>query len=334
VPSALPPNPDLRRLRDLARAFQRDCRSGDTSARGRLLSAFPDADATQVALAKALAVVAKEHGYSSWPRLKAEVEARRADSGATRRNSRPVYEGKAKILYEGPDPGTLIQYFKDDTTAFDAQKKAVLEGKGVINNRISEFVMTQLSAIGVQTHFIRPLSPRKQLIRQVEIIPLEVVCRNIAAGSLSQRLGLAEGEPLAQPIIEFFLKDDGLHDPMVAEEHITTFGWAPAEEIEEIRTLTVRVNERLRDMFGAVGITLVDFKIEFGRVREGEVSRIILADEISPDSCRLWDSATGEKLDKDRFRRDLGGVIESYAEVARRLGLMQETPAIQRWSPA
>ncbi len=327
MPSALPRNPDLRRLRDLARLLQRACRSGDPSSQNRLLAVFPDADAGQAALSKALAVVAREHGYPSWPRLKAEVEARRTSKAETRRNSKPIYEGKAKILYEGPDPGTLIQYFKDDTTAFDATKKAVLEGKGVINNRISEFVMTRLNAIGVQTHFIRPLSPREQLIKEVEIIPLEVVCRNIAAGSLSQRLGLPEGQPLARPIVEFFLKDDTLHDPMVTEAHIAAFDWASPQEIGDMAALTVRINDCLCDLFSAVGITLVDFKVEFGRVWEGEVSRVILADEISPDSCRLWDSATNEKLDKDRFRRDLGNVIESYAEVARRLGVM-ETPAL------
>ncbi|HYD44019.1 MAG TPA: phosphoribosylaminoimidazolesuccinocarboxamide synthase [Phenylobacterium sp.] len=246
---------------------------------------------------------------------------------APRRNSTPLYEGKAKILYEGADPGTLIQYFKDDTTAFDAAKKAVLEGKGVINNRISAFIMTRLAAIGVQNHFIRRLNRREQLIRAVEIVPLEVVCRNIAAGSLSQRLGLAEGEPLPRPIIEFFLKDDGLHDPMVADEHIATFGWATPEEIAEIRALTVRINDELCRVFGAVGVTLVDFKVEFGRVMEGGVPRLILADEISPDSCRLWDAATREKLDKDRFRRDLGDVVEGYTEVARRLGLLEESNA-------
>jgi phosphoribosylaminoimidazole-succinocarboxamide synthase len=239
-----------------------------------------------------------------------------------------IYEGKAKILYEGPEPGTLIQYFKDDTTAFDATKKAVLEGKGVINNRISEFVMTRLNGIGVQNHFIKRLNLREQLIKEVEIIPLEVVCRNIAAGSLSQRLGLTEGEPLPRSIIEFYYKNDKLHDPMVAEEHITAFNWATTQEIDDIMALTLRVNDYLCGMFGAVGITLVDFKIEFGRVWDGDFSRVLLADEISPDSCRLWDSTTNEKLDKDRFRRDLGNVIESYTEVARRLGIMKEMPTV------
>jgi len=239
-----------------------------------------------------------------------------------------IYEGKAKILYEGPEPGTLIQYFKDDATAFNAEKKAVIEGKGVINNRISEHVMTRLNAIGVQNHFIRRLNLREQLIREVEIIPLEVVCRNVAAGSFSQRFGQAEGQPLPRSIIEFYLKDDKLGDPMVTEEHITAFNWASTQEIDDMMALSLRVNDFLSGAFGAVGITLVDFKVEFGRLWEGDFSRVILADEISPDSCRLWDAQTHEKMDKDRFRRDLGDVIENYAEVARRLGIMKEMPTV------
>lgn len=239
-----------------------------------------------------------------------------------------IYEGKAKILYEGPEPGTLIQYFKDDATAFNAQKKAVLEGKGVINNRISEYVMTRLSSIGVHNHFIKRLNLREQLIKEVEIIPLEVVCRNVAAGSLSTRLGIPEGQVLPRSIIEFYYKRDDLNDPLVTEEHITAFNWAQTAEIDDILATTLRVNDFLSGMFGAIGITLVDFKIEFGRIWEGDFSRVILADEISPDSCRLWDSSTNEKLDKDRFRRDLGNVIESYTEVARRLGIMNEMPTV------
>lgn len=239
-----------------------------------------------------------------------------------------IYEGKAKILYEGPEPGTLVQYFKDDATAFNAQKKATLEGKGVINNRISEFVMTKLQAIGVQTHFIKRLNLREQLIRECEIIPLEVVCRNVAAGSIAKRFGLEEGTPLPRSIIEFYYKDDKLEDPMVTEEHITAFNWATTQEIDDILATTLRVNDFLAGMFAAVGITLVDFKIEYGRVFEGDFARIILADEISPDSCRLWDAATNEKLDKDRFRRDMGNVIESYAEVAKRLGIMKDMPRV------
>ena len=239
-----------------------------------------------------------------------------------------IYEGKAKILYEGPEPGTLIQYFKDDATAFNAQKKAVLEGKGVINNRISEYVMTRLNGIGVQNHFIRRLNLREQLIKEVEIIPLEVVVRNIAAGSIATRLGLTEGTPLPRSIIEFYYKDDKLGDPMVSEEHITAFNWAATQEIDDMMATALRVNDYMSGLFSAVGITLVDFKIEFGRIYEGDFSRVILADEISPDSCRLWDTATNEKMDKDRFRRDLGNVIESYTEVARRLGIMKEMPTV------
>src|ERR1700723_3304960 len=239
-----------------------------------------------------------------------------------------IYEGKPKILYDGPEPGTLMQYFKADTTAFDATKKAVLEGKGVITHRISEYVMTRLNTIGVHNHFIKRLNLREQLIKEVEIIPLEVVCRNIAAGSLSQRLGLTEGEALPRSIIEFYYKNDKLHDPMVAEGPLPPFNWATTQEIHPIMALTLSVNDYLCGMFGAVGITLVAFKIEFGRVWDGDFSRVLLADEISPDSCRLWDSATNEKLDKDRFRRDLGNVIESYTEVARRLGIMKEMPTV------
>jgi phosphoribosylaminoimidazole-succinocarboxamide synthase len=239
-----------------------------------------------------------------------------------------IYEGKAKILYEGPEPGTLIQYFKDDTTAFNSEKKAVLEGKGVINNRISEYIMIKLNSVGIQNHFIKRMNLREQLIREVEIIPLEVVCRNIAAGSLSTRFGLPEGQALPRSILEFYYKDDKLNNPIVTEEHITAFNWATTQEIDDMMAMTLRVNDFLSGLFGAVGITLVDFKIEYGRVFENDFPRIILADEISPDSCRLWDSVTNEKLDKDRFRRDLGGVIEGYTEVARRLGIMQEMPTV------
>ena len=238
---------------------------------------------------------------------------------------RKIYEGKAKILYEGPEPGTLIQYFKDDATAFNAEKKAVLDGKGVLNNRISEFMMTRLAGIGVPTHFIRRLNMREQLIREVEIIPLEVVVRNVAAGSMSKRLGVEEGEQLPRSIVEFYYKKDELGDPIVTEEHITAFNWASTQEIDDMISLALRVNDFMSGLFAGVGIRLIDFKIEFGRHYEGDMVRTILADEISPDSCRLWDIETGEKLDKDRFRRDLGGVTEAYAEVARRLGIIRES---------
>ncbi len=237
---------------------------------------------------------------------------------------RKIYEGKAKILYEGPEPGTLIQYFKDDATAFNNEKRAVLDGKGVLNNRISEFVMTQLNSIGLPTHFLKRLNMREQLIKEVEIIPLEVICRNVAAGSIAKRLGLEEGAALPRSIIEFCYKKDELGDPLVSEEHITAFNWATNQEIDDIIAMTLRINDFLTGLFAGVGIKLVDFKVEYGRLFEGEMVRTVLADEISPDSCRLWDMATGDKLDKDRFRRDLGGVTEAYAEVARRLGIIKE----------
>ncbi|RIV89826.1 phosphoribosylaminoimidazolesuccinocarboxamide synthase [Aurantiacibacter xanthus] len=237
---------------------------------------------------------------------------------------RQIYEGKAKILYEGPEPGTLIQYFKDDATAFNAAKKGTINGKGVINNRISEHVFTRLAHIGIPTHFIRRLNMREQLVRQVEIIPLEVVVRNVAAGSISKRLGIEEGEPLPHTLIEYYLKSDELNDPMVAEEHIACFNWAGPEEMQDIAAMAIRVNDFMCGMFAAIGIRLVDFKLEFGRIFDGDYSRVILADEISPDNCRLWDFETGEKLDKDRFRRDMGGEQEAYQEVARRLGLLQD----------
>ncbi|MGN6209835.1 phosphoribosylaminoimidazolesuccinocarboxamide synthase [Asticcacaulis taihuensis] len=246
----------------------------------------------------------------------------------TTKNRKKIYEGKAKILYEGPEPGTLVQYFKDDATAFNGEKKAQLEGKGVINNRISEFVMTKLNNIGVQNHFIKRLNLREQLIREVEIVPLEVVCRNVVAGSMAKRFGLPEGQQLPRSIIEFYYKNDALNDPLVTEEHITAFNWANTQEIDDILATTLRVNDFLSGMFAAVGITLVDFKIEYGRLFEGDFSRVILADEVSPDSCRLWDSTSGEKLDKDRFRRDMGNVIESYTEVAKRLGIMGDMPKV------
>jgi phosphoribosylaminoimidazole-succinocarboxamide synthase len=239
---------------------------------------------------------------------------------------RRIYEGKAKVLYEGPEPGTLIQHFKDDATAFNNKKHAVIEGKGALNNRISEYVFMKLEEIGVPTHFIKRVNMREQLIRHVEIVPLEVVVRNVAAGSLATRLGLEEGTALPRSIIEFYYKNDKLNDPMVSEEHITAFGWASAPELDEIMALALRINDFLSGLFLGVGIRLVDFKVEFGRYFDGDLQRIVLADEISPDSCRLWDIDSNDKLDKDRFRRDMGGLIEAYQEVARRLGVLTETP--------
>ncbi|HUD90908.1 phosphoribosylaminoimidazolesuccinocarboxamide synthase [Sphingobium lactosutens] len=237
---------------------------------------------------------------------------------------RQIYEGKAKILYEGPEPGTIIQYFKDDATAFNAQKKGTISGKGVLNNRISEHIFTLLGQIGVPTHFIRRLNMREQLVRQVEIVPIEVVVRNVAAGSLSKKLGIEEGTQLPRTLIEYCYKDDALGDPLVSEEHIACFGWATQEEMHDIADMAIRINDFMCGLFAGIGIRLIDFKLEFGRLYDGDYSRVILADEISPDGCRLWDMNTGEKLDKDRFRRDLGGEVEAYQEVARRLGLLPE----------
>ena len=238
---------------------------------------------------------------------------------------RQIYEGKAKILYEGPEPGTLIQYFKDDATAFNAQKKGTINGKGVLNNRISEHVFTLLGGIGIPTHFIRRLNMREQLIKEVEIIPLEIIVRNVAAGSLVKRLGLEPGTQLPRSIIEFCYKDDALGDPMVSEEHITAFGWATPQELDDIMALAIRVNDFLTGLFMGVGIQLVDFKIECGRLYDGDLMRVVLADEISPDNCRLWDIKTRNKLDKDRFRENLGGLVDAYREVAQRLGILVET---------
>lgn len=238
---------------------------------------------------------------------------------------RQVYEGKAKVLFEGPEPGTLVQYFKDDATAFNNKKKGTITGKGVLNNRISEYVMVKLGDIGIPTHFVRRLNMREQLVREVEIVPVEVIVRNIAAGSLSKRLGIPEGTPLPRSIVEYCYKNDELGDPLVAEEHITAFGWATPPELDEMMALSLRVNDFLSGLFLGIDIKLIDFKLEFGRLYEGDQMRIVLADEISPDNCRLWDVKTNEKMDKDRFRRDLGGEAEAYQEVARRLGILPES---------
>ncbi len=237
---------------------------------------------------------------------------------------RRIYEGKAKILYEGPEPGTLIQYFKDDATAFNNKKKGVISGKGVLNNRISEHLMIRLAEIGVPTHFMRRLNMREQLVREVEIIPIEVVVRNVAAGSIAERLGLDEGVPLPRSIVEYYYKNDDLNDPLVSEEHITAFGWATPQDLDDMLAMALRINDFLSGLLLGVGIRLVDFKLEFGRLWDDEQMRIVLADEITPDTCRLWDAKTNEKLDKDRFRRDMGKVEEAYQEVARRLGILPE----------
>ncbi len=238
---------------------------------------------------------------------------------------RRIYEGKAKVLFEGPEPGTLIQYFKDDASAFNNQKKGTISGKGVLNNRISEYLMSKLMEIGVPTHFMKRLNMREQLVHEVEIIPIEVVVRNIAAGSFSERFGVPEGTPLPRSIVEYYYKSEELGDPMISEEHITAFGWATPQDLDDMMALSLRVNDYLSGLFLGIGLKLIDFRLEFGRLynEHGEM-RIILADEISPDNCRLWDVKTNERLDKDRFRRDLGDVAQAYHEVARRLGILPE----------
>lgn len=233
-----------------------------------------------------------------------------------------IYEGKAKTLFEGPEPGTIVQYFKDDATAYNAQKRDTIEGKGVLNNRLSEHFMLGLTALGIPNHFIKRLNMREQLCHKVEIIPLEVIVRNVAAGSMSKMLGIEEGTVLPRPIVEFCYKDDDLGDPLVAEEHILAFNWASQQDLDDMIAIALRVNDYMSGLMYGVGIKLIDFKIEIGRQYDGEFQRLIVADEISPDSCRLWDAKTDQKLDKDVFRRDLGDLADAYTEVAKRLGLM------------
>ncbi len=239
-----------------------------------------------------------------------------------------LYEGKAKILYETKEKGLAIQHFKDDATAFNNQKKANVEGKGVLNNRISEHILQNLNQAGIKTHLVKRLNMREQLVKLVEIIPIEVIIRNIATGSLTKRLGIADGTILDKPLLEFSYKNDDLGDPLVAKEHILAFNWATNDELKIIENMTFRINDFMSGMFRGVGIKLVDFKLEFGRLWENEKKQVVLADEISPDTCRLWDVKSERKLDKDRFRKDLGNIIQAYQEVARRLGILPETTNI------
>ena len=232
-----------------------------------------------------------------------------------------LYEGKAKVIFDGPEAGTLVQYFKDDATAFNAQKKDVISGKGVLNNYISEHMMLAVGKIGISNHFISRINDREQLIRKLEIIPVEVVVRNVAAGTICARLGLEEGAILANTLVEFYLKNDSLGDPIIAPEHIFTFGWATPDELKIIVEDTLRINDFLTGLFLGIGVRLIDFKLEFGRHKTDGIVKIMLADEISPDNCRLWDAKTNEKMDKDRFRRDLGGLLGAYKEIALRLGV-------------
>jgi len=240
------------------------------------------------------------------------------------KKGKKLYEGKAKIIYATSDRNLVIQYFKDDATAFNNLKKSKIEGKGVLNNRISEHILTNLGQIGIKNHLVKRLNMREQVIKAVEIIPIEFIVRNIATGSITKRLGIEDGTVLKHPLLEFCLKNDKLGDPIIAEEHIFAFDWATKKEIEKVKKMILRINDFMTGMFGGVGIKLVDFKLEFGRLKSNGKTEIILADEISPDTCRLWDSITDKKLDKDRFRKDLGDIIPAYTEVAKRLGILHE----------
>ena len=238
------------------------------------------------------------------------------------KKGKKLYEGKAKIIFASAEKNLVIQHFKDDATAFNNQKKAIIEGKGILNNRISEHILSSLKEAGIENHLIKRLNMREQLIDMVDIIPIEFVVRNVATGSLTKRLGIEDGTILKKPLIEFCYKNDELGDPLVSREHIYAFEWASVFEIDWISEQCFRINDFLQGMFMGVGIKLVDFKLEFGKRKSD--GRIILADEISPDTCRLWDADTEKKLDKDRFRKDLGNVIDAYQEVARRLGILHE----------
>ena len=245
------------------------------------------------------------------------------------KKGKKLYEGKAKIIYATNDKNLVIQYFKDDATAFNNQKKTIIEGKGILNNRISEHILSNLNQIGIETHLIKRINMREQLIKHLEIIPIEFIVRNIATGSLTKRLGIEEGTVLNAPLIEFCYKNDNLNDPLIAREHIYIFGWASDTELEWITKQCLRINDFMQGMFKSIGIKLVDFKVEFGRLNQNGKKKIILADEISPDTCRLWDSTNDKKLDKDRFRKDLGNLLEGYQEVARRLNILHEETNIK-----
>ena len=227
-----------------------------------------------------------------------------------------LYEGKAKKVYSTEDPNVVIVSYKDDATAFDGLKKGTITGKGAINNQMTNVLMQQLEKAGVPTHFVEELSERETAVKKVTIVPLEVIIRNISAGSFAKHYGVEEGIVFDTPTIEFSYKNDDLHDPLINDYHALALKLATAQEIETIKTLAFKVNDALKEFFLTIGIKLVDFKLEFGRLADGT---IVLADEISPDTCRLWDKETNEKLDKDRFRRDMGGVEEAYAEIMKRL---------------
>ena len=245
------------------------------------------------------------------------------------KKGKKIYEGKAKIIFATEDKNLIIQHFKDDATAYNNQKKDIIEGKGILNNRISEHILSNLNQVGIKNHLIKRINMREQLIKLVDIIPIEFVVRNIATGSLTKRLGIEDGTVLDHPLIEYCLKNDELGDPLVSREHIIAFKWMNVFELDWINEEIRRINDFLLGMFRGVGIKLVDFKIEFGKIESNEKKEIILADEISPDTCRLWDSTTDKKLDKDRFRKGLGSLIEAYQEVARRLDILHEQSNIR-----
>jgi phosphoribosylaminoimidazole-succinocarboxamide synthase len=231
-----------------------------------------------------------------------------------------LYRGKAKTVYATDDPNCLVMHYRDDVSAFDGVKLAKLDRKGETNNKINAYVMGRLAAAGVPTHFVRVLNERESLVKAMKMVPVECVVRNVCAGSMAKRYGIEEGTRLAEPIFEFFLKSDALHDPLCNDDHIRVLGWATADEIAQMRALTHKVNAVLKPLFAKAGIDLVDYKLEFGHPIDDPSGPLVLGDEFTPDGCRLWDASTGEKLDKDRFRRDLGEVIEHYREVARRIG--------------
>ena len=245
------------------------------------------------------------------------------------KKGKKLYEGKAKIIFATSDKNLVIQHFKDDATAYNNQKKDIIDGKGILNNRISEHILTQLNQVGIKNHLVKRLNMREQLVQQVEIIPIEFIVRNVATGSLTKRLGIEDGTILEYPLIEYCLKNDELGDPLVSKEHILAFKWMDDFEIDFISDELRRINDFLQGMFRGVGIKLVDFKVEFGRIEKDGKKDIILADEISPDTCRLWDATTDKKLDKDRFRKDLGNLVEAYQEVARRLNILHEQSNIR-----
>ena len=245
------------------------------------------------------------------------------------KKGKKLYEGKAKIVFATSDKNLVIQHFKDDATAFNNQKKDVIDGKGILNNRISEHILTNLNQVGIKNHLIKRLNMREQLVQHVEIIPIEFIVRNIATGSLTKRLGIEDGTVLEYPLVEYCLKNDELGDPLISKEHILAFKWMDDFEIDFVNNELARINDFLQGMFRGVGIKLVDFKVEFGRLEKNGKKDIILADEISPDTCRLWDATTDKKLDKDRFRKDLGNLVEGYQEVDRRLDILHEQSNIR-----